>query len=136
VPQAALDMCADFSFRSKIFNRDQILEKQAAQCAGCSRSGSKEIGGKADGALPASWPLPLAAFRSLWLPMHRPLAADRFQRWQARWRLAGADGCRLTIGRKKYADVEPQANAILDELSPLTKSLTRAIDEDAESSTE
>jgi len=41
--------------------------------------------------------------------------------------------CGLTIGKKKYADVEAEAKQFLKGLSPLAAALTRAIDEDAES---
>ncbi len=37
----------------------------------------------------------------------------------------------LSIGRKKYAEVEPQMKAILDEANRLREALVRAVDEDA-----
>jgi glutamate formiminotransferase/formiminotetrahydrofolate cyclodeaminase len=38
---------------------------------------------------------------------------------------------RLTLGKKKYAEVEPQMQTVLDEVESLRSELTRAVDEDA-----
>ncbi|HZS45888.1 MAG TPA: glutamate formimidoyltransferase [Blastocatellia bacterium] len=134
VPQAALDMCADFFLQVENFNRDQILENRLRNALSELDREAKEVGGKLEASRPASLALTIGSFPELVAsdaptPGGGSVAA-----------LAGALAaslaqmvCRLTIGRKKYADVEPQAKAIFEELSPLTESLTRAIDEDAES---
>jgi len=134
VPQAALDMCADFYLQVENFNRDQILENRLQASLATVDQEAKEIGGKTEPSRAASLAVTIGSFPEL-VASDAPTPGGGSVAAFA-GSLAAALGqmvCNLTIGKKKYAEVEPEAKAIFEELSPLAESLTRAIDEDAES---
>jgi len=132
VPQAALDMCADYFLQVEKFNREQILENRLRNALADQERAAKAEDGQES--LPIALADTIGRFPEL-VASDAPTPGGGSVSALA-GKLAASLAqmvCRLTIGRKKYAEVEPEVTAILEELEPLTKSLTRAIDEDAES---
>ncbi|MBI3951583.1 MAG: glutamate formimidoyltransferase [Acidobacteria bacterium] len=119
VPQAALDACAERSLQLEGFSRNQVLENRLQAALSQRREDlSKSIG---------QFPDLVAAGTSV--PGGGSVAA-------LSGALAAALGqmmCTMTIGKKKFAEVEGQVRDILSQLGELRSSLTKAIAEDAAS---
>ncbi len=125
VPQAALNACGDFYLRLENFSESQVLENrlqaalaEATNADGQTASQSSSLGTFAD-EVAAGTPAPgggsVAAYAG-------SLAAA-----------LGAMVCNLTIGKKKFAEVEGEAREILAQFEQLQGDLRRAVMEDAES---
>lgn len=122
VPQHALDACAERALHLTGFSPDQVLENRLqavlGQSAAPSGDLSSSIGHFAD-LVSAGTPTPgggsVAAYAGV-------LAAA-----------LGQMMCHMTIGKKKFADVEADVRDILAQLGELRHSLTQAIAADAES---
>ena len=131
VPQRALNDSADFFLQLENFSEDQILEHRLASAlAGAAEAGAKKEPAAAGVSLAAS----IGSF------------ADRVASSEAvpgggsvsahSGMMAAALGqmvCNLTIGKKKYAEVEARAQAIRADLERLGNRLKQLIDEDAQS---
>jgi glutamate formiminotransferase / formiminotetrahydrofolate cyclodeaminase len=114
VPQAALNACADFYLQLEGFSEQQVLERrleEALRDKSPLGSFAEEV---ASGA-PTPGGGSVAAYSGA-------LAAA-----------LGAMVCNLTIGRKRFAEVEPEATQIRAELEQILNDLKRAVSEDAES---
>lgn len=121
VPQRALDACAERALHLTGFSPDQVLENRLQAVLGqtaASTGLSDSIGHFAD-LVSAGTPTPgggsVAAYAGV-------LAAA-----------LGQMMCHMTIGKKKFADVEAEVRDILAQLGELRYSLTRSIAADAES---
>ncbi len=124
VPQEALDGCSDWYLRLEDFSRQQILEHRLfGALAGIS---SREKGSPV---LESIGSFPNLVAEGTPAPGGGSVSA-------LAGALAAALGrmmCNLTLGRKKFADVENKIQAHLSELERLTVALTGAISEDADS---
>jgi glutamate formiminotransferase/formiminotetrahydrofolate cyclodeaminase len=124
VPQAALNACADFFLQLENFSDDQILENRLASVTSGAplenkgTSLAESIGSFAE-LVASSSPTPgggsVAAESGL-------LAAS-----------LGRMMCNVTIGKKKYSDVEPRLTEIRSDLERLGGRLRELIAEDAAS---
>ena len=118
VPQRALNSCADFFLQLENFNDDQILENRLMAASGQS-GGLMESTGDFSDLVAAGTPTPgggsVAAHSGV-------LAAS-----------LGQMMCNVTIGKKKYAELEPQLKQIRGELERLGLRLRELIAEDAAS---
>jgi glutamate formiminotransferase/formiminotetrahydrofolate cyclodeaminase len=114
VPQAALNACADFYLQLEGFSEQQVLERRLDE----AWRDQSSLGSFAD-EVASGTPTPgggsVAAYSGA-------LAAA-----------LGAMVCNLTIGRKRFAEVEPDAKEIRAELEQILNDLKRAVSEDAES---
>ncbi len=125
VPQSALNACGDFYLRLENFSESQVLENrlqvalaEAANADGPAASQSSSLGAFAD-EVAAGTPAPGGGSVSAYAGS---LAAA-----------LGAMVCNLTIGKKKFAEVEGEAREILVQFEQLQGDLRRAVIEDAES---
>lgn len=127
VPQAALVQCAEWYLQLENFTPDQILENRLTAALGEAKEGTSESGSSSLAESIGSFPERVAAATPT--PGGGSVAALAGV-------LAAALGqmvCRLTIGKKKFADRAPRVNDILDRLAHLRHSLMTAIEKDAES---
>jgi glutamate formiminotransferase/formiminotetrahydrofolate cyclodeaminase len=127
VPQAALDACASRHVQLEGFSRDQVLENRL-QAALSQRSAPTEA------ATPADLSQSIGRFPDLVADGSPTPGGGSVAALSGA--LAAALGemlCRLTIGKPKFADVEPKVKEILDQLKTLRGSLTRGIADDAAS---
>ncbi len=125
VPQAALNACSDFYLRIENFSEDLVLENRLRaeldKIAGdeFSEADSTDSLGTFADEIAAATPTPgggsVAAYAGA-------LAAS-----------LGAMACKLTIGKKRFAEVEGEARDILTQLEQAGEDLRRAVEEDAES---
>jgi glutamate formiminotransferase/formiminotetrahydrofolate cyclodeaminase len=120
VPQAALNACSEFYLRLENFSDNQVLETrlQAALGEGLEGEPRSSLGTFAD-EVAAGTPAPGGGSVSAYAGA---LAAS-----------LGAMVCKLTIGKKKFAEVEGEARQILTQLEQLAADLRHAVSEDAES---
>ncbi|HXF05745.1 MAG TPA: glutamate formimidoyltransferase [Blastocatellia bacterium] len=127
VPQAALDQCAEWYLQLENFTPDQILENRLNAALAEAQRGTTDAGLSSGAESIGSFPDRVAAGTPT--PGGGSVAAFAGV-------LAAALGemvCRLTIGKKKFADRESRVKDILDRLTHLRHSLTMAIERDAES---
>ncbi len=120
VPQAALNACSEFYLRLENFSDSQVLETrlQAALSEGLEGEPRSSLGTFAD-EVAAGTPAPGGGSVSAYAGA---LAAS-----------LGTMVCKLTIGKKKFAEVEGEARQILTQLEQLAADLRHAVSEDAES---
>jgi len=125
VPQSALNACGDFYLRLENFSEDQVLENrlqtalaERADTDGQAESQAGGLGTFAD-EVAAGTPAPGGGSVSAYAGA---LAAA-----------LGQMVCNLTIGKKKFAEVEGEARDILAQLEQVSEDLRRAVSEDAES---
>jgi glutamate formiminotransferase/formiminotetrahydrofolate cyclodeaminase len=125
VPQAALNACGDYYLRLENFSENQVLENrlqaalaETAGAKGPASSAADSLGTFAD-EVAAGTPAPGGGSVSAYAGA---LAAA-----------LGAMVCHLTMGKKKFAEVEGEAREILSQLEQLREDLRRAVSEDAES---
>jgi glutamate formiminotransferase/formiminotetrahydrofolate cyclodeaminase len=127
VPQAALDACAERSLQLENFSRDQVLENRLqAALSATGRPRQPEATQDLTQAI-GSFPDRVAAGTPV--PGGGSVAA-------LSGALAAALGqmmCHMTIGKKKFAEVEEAVITLLGELGSLRGLLTRAVAEDAAS---
>ncbi|HMG35595.1 MAG TPA: glutamate formimidoyltransferase [Blastocatellia bacterium] len=140
VPQKALNGCADFYLQLERFSEDQILENRLAAASGDAatasdnaasdeaasiaaavdtRSGLSNSVGNFAALVAASTPTPGGGS----VAAHAGMLAAAL----------GQMVCNLSIGKKKYADVEPLLKEMRAELERLGDRLQSLIAEDAES---
>ncbi|MBI4467726.1 MAG: glutamate formimidoyltransferase [Acidobacteria bacterium] len=124
VPQDALDACGDWYLRFENFSRDQVLENRLMAALPLSPSKPPE-----PGLSEAIEAFPRLVAEGTPAPGGGSVAA-----------LVGALGaslgqmmCNLTLGRKKFAGVEPKIHEHLANLQRLSGALLAAVAEDAES---
>ena len=117
VPQRALDAAGDFYLQLENFTDNQILENRLAAA---EQKSDAQAG-------PASFPELVAAGTPV--PGGGSVAAHSGVLAVALGRMV----CNLTIGKKKYSDVEEQVRRINSELEKLGRSLEQLVDEDASS---
>jgi glutamate formiminotransferase/formiminotetrahydrofolate cyclodeaminase len=127
IPQSALNSCADFYLQMENFSEDLILENRL-------RTELEKISTPTTESMNASRPELLGTFASE-IAAGTPAPGGGSVAAYAGTLAAslGAMVCNLTIGRKKYAEVESEAREILLQLEQIGDALTRAVDEDAES---
>ena len=115
IPQRALDACADFYLRLERFDAGQVLENRlAAALSGPPReSGLEQFVGQVAG--------------SESTPGGGSVAALAGSLGAALGRMV----CGLTLGKKKFADVEADVRALAESLQALKDRLYTLIDEDA-----
>lgn len=119
VPQSALNNCADYYLRLENFSEDQILEYRmnAALSAQAAEAGlGKSIGTFPD-LVAEGTPTPGGGS----VAAHCGVLAAAL----------GQMMCNLTIGKKKYAEVESQVKEVLRQLDNLRAGLCQGIEEDA-----
>ncbi len=134
VPQAALNDCADFYLRCENFSEDVILEKrlQDALAARALQSGGPTTATPfKDEFNPDEW---LGAFiddvaAGSLTPGGGSVAAYAGALSAALGKLV----CNLTLGKRKYEDVEMEVRDIFDQLEQLDADLRAAVAEDADS---
>ncbi|MCS6886045.1 MAG: glutamate formimidoyltransferase [Acidobacteriota bacterium] len=122
VPQAALNDCVDYYLRLENFSKDQILEHRlqtALAEASRKRARLSENYGRFPDLVAAGTPTPGGGSVAAHCGM---LSAA-----------LGQMMCNLTIGKKKYVEVEDRVKQILDQLAKLRTELCQAIEEDAKS---
>jgi glutamate formiminotransferase/formiminotetrahydrofolate cyclodeaminase len=127
VPQAALDACAERSLQLEGFNRQQVLENrlqtalsqtQPPAPPAASEDLSQSIGRFPD-LVAAATPTPGGGS----VAAHSGALAAAL----------GQMMCHLTIGKKKFVEVEEKVRDVLTQLETLRGSLTKAIADDAAS---
>ena len=116
VPQAALNACGDFYLQLEGFTEQQVLERRLDDALR-DQDPTSSLGSFAE-EVAAGTPTPgggsVAAYSGT-------LAAA-----------LGTMVCNLTIGRKRFEEVEPEAKQIRSELEQLIVDLKQAVSEDAE----
>jgi glutamate formiminotransferase/formiminotetrahydrofolate cyclodeaminase len=132
VPQAALNDCADFYLRCENFSEDVILEKrlQDALAARALQVGEPTASFR-DEFNPDEW---LGAFiddvaAGSLTPGGGSVAAYAGALSAALGKLV----CNLTLGKRKYEDVEMEVRDVFDQLEQLDADLRAAVAEDADS---
>src|SRR5581483_781215 len=134
VPQAALNACADFYLRCENFSEDLVLEKRLRDALAAR-------------VLHSSEPAPTATFKDEfnpdeWLgtfiddvaaPSFTPGGGSVAAYAGALSAALGKLVCNLTLGKKKYEDVELEVRDIFNQLEQLDADLRAAVNEDAQS---
>lgn len=126
IPQAALDACSDFFLQIERFDRGQILENRLQLALSALAEREAPAGEKLSESIGHFHELvgsvaPTPGGGSV--AAHSALMACSL----------GQMVCRLTLGKKKFADVHEQIKKILVELQARAEDMSAAIDEDAES---
>lgn len=126
VPQAALNACADYYLRIENFSEDLVLENRLQAAFATTHSASRpSVTGNSLGTLAdeiaAATPAPGGGSAAAYAGV---LAAA-----------LGAMVCHLTIGKKKFEEVEIEIRDIVSQLEQLSEGLRLAVREDAESFT-
>jgi len=127
VPQAALDGCVEWYLQLENFSRDQILENRLASAL--RRVEAEEERKKQESLVESVGSFPDLVAAGTPTPGGGSVAA-------LSGALAAALGqmmCNLTIGKKKFAEVEPRARDLRVRLEGLRMSLMASIEADAES---
>jgi glutamate formiminotransferase/formiminotetrahydrofolate cyclodeaminase len=133
VPQAALNDCADFYLRCENFSEDVILEKrlQDALAARTLQAGEPAAAPFKDEFNPDEW---LGAFiDDVAAPSLTPGGGSVAAYAGALAAALGKLVCNLTLGKKKYEDVEMEVRDIFNQLEQLDADLRAAVEEDADS---